>query len=119
MLKSLVVAALALSAGIGPSFAQDMTTLQYLLAKGAVIHAQLQGQAIDLPVTYSSDGTSSMKVMGRLIDGRWRVDGDRFCASNEVNPVESCFAIPEGKKPGDTFKVMTPAMGEATLEINK
>ena len=119
MPRAFAFAGLYIILGAAPSFAQDATTLQYILEKGVIIHARMQGQPLDLPVTYSSDGTSTTKLMGRLIDGRWRVDGDKFCAMNEINTVESCFVIPPGKKPGDEFKIMTPAMGEATVTINK
>lgn len=118
-MKMLFVAGLAPLLLAAPAFAEDKTTLEYMLEKGVTIHAQLQGQAIDLPVTYQKDGTSSMKMGQRLIEGEWRSDGDKVCTKNEVNTQESCFAIPPGKKPGDSFKMMTPAMGEATIEINK
>ncbi len=117
-MKLLIVAGLAplLAA---PAFAQEKTTLQYILENGVTIHAVFQGQPLDLKVSYTADGESSMKMGQQLINGTWRVDGDRFCSSNEVNAQESCYAIPPGKHPGDAFKVMTPGLGETTIEINK
>jgi hypothetical protein len=51
--------------------------------------------------------------------GKWRIDGDKLCTVNAMNPVESCFVPPPGKKPGDEFKMTTPAMGEVTVTINQ
>jgi hypothetical protein len=107
-----------------PCYAQETTTLQYILAKGVVIHADLYGRPVDMGVTYNPDGTSTTKIVGaggRGADlaGKWRIDGDKLCTVNAMNPQENCFDIPAGKKPGDTLKVMTPALGEATLTINQ
>lgn len=118
MNRPLITAGL-LSLFAAPSFAQGMTTLQYMLAKGVVVHASSrQGQPLDMQVTYKDDGTSTMTVMGQQLDGKWRVEGEKFCTVNAMNPTESCFDIPPGKKPGDVFKVTTPAFGEATVTIN-
>ena len=118
MKRPLVVAGLFLLSAT-PSFAQGETTLQYLLAKGVVIHAtSRQGQPLEMHVTYKADGTSAMTVMGKDLSGKWRVDGDKFCTVNAINPVEACFDIPPGKKPGDEFRVTTPALGEVTMTIN-
>ncbi|HVY90955.1 MAG TPA: hypothetical protein VG942_18955 [Hyphomonadaceae bacterium] len=104
---------------VAPAFAQEPTTLQYVLKNGVVIHAERNGHPMDFQVTYSDNGASSMTINGQVLPGRWRVDGDKFCTSNVANPTENCFVIPAGKKPGDSFTVMTPAMGETTLTINK
>ena len=118
MKRSLAVGGLLLLSA-APSFAQGETTLQYLLAKGAVIHAtSRQGQPLEMHVTYKADGTTAMTVMGQELSGKWRADGDKFCTVNAMNPVESCFDIPAGKKPGDAFKATTPALGEVTITIN-
>ncbi len=103
--------------------AQEATTLQFILAKGVSIHGELYGRPVDMQVTYNSDGTSLTKVMsaggrGAEITGAWRVDAGRLCTVTIMNPDEACFDVPYGKQPGDTFKVMTPALGEATLTIN-
>lgn len=118
MMRPLTVGGLLLLSA-APASAQGATTLDYLLAKGVVIHAMSrQGQPLDMHVTYKADGTSAMTVMGQDLSGKWRVDGDRFCTVNAMNPVEACFDIPAGKKPGDAFKVTTPALGEVTIAIN-
>ena len=116
--KPLVVACL-LSLCATPAVAQDKTTLQSMLAKGVIIHGDLLGKPRDLPVKYNTDGTFVMTLGAQELPGKWRVDGDKFCTSNLANPEESCFAIPAGKKPGDSFKVTTPAMGETTITINQ
>ena len=119
MRRLLLVAGLSLLSA-APAFAQSETTLQYILAKGLVIHAtSRQGQPLEMHVTYKADGTSALSVMGRDLSGKWRVDGDKFCTVNAMNPVEACFDIPPGKKPGDEFKVTTPALGEVTMTINQ
>ena len=107
-----------------PSFAQDLTTLQYMLSKGVVIHGDLSGQPIEMRVTYKDDGTSTTLMMGQggkgaELAGKWRSDGDKICTTNAMNPLETCIVVPPGKKPGDAFKVQTPAMGEVTITINK
>lgn len=119
MSRALVVVGL-LFLSAAPAFAQDATTLQNMLSKGVVIHAtSRQGQPLEMQVTYKADGTSAMTVMGRDLSGKWRIDGDKFCTVNAMNPVEACFDIPPGKKPGDEFKVTTPALGEVTMTINQ
>ena len=102
-----------------PAFAQEMTTLQYVTTKGTVVKADLQGQALELPMTYSADGTYSTNAMGQEIKGKWRIDGDKLCSLNDMNPTETCIAYPAGKKPGDEFKVTNPMLGEVSVTINK
>jgi hypothetical protein len=111
-----------LSTIAAPSFAQDATTIQTILAKGVVIHQTIGATPVEMHVTYNPDGTSVMNIVGpggkgAELPGKWRVDGEKVCTSNQLNPVENCFDIPPGKKPGDSFTVMT-ARGEATLTIN-
>jgi hypothetical protein len=117
-----VLIAIVLFTIAAPSFAQETSTLQVILAKGVVIHDTIGGTPVDMHVTYKSDGTSTLNIVGpggkgAELAGKWRADGDKVCTSNAMNPVENCFDIPPGKKPGDSFKVMT-ARGEATLTIN-
>jgi len=112
------------SLSTAPSFAQDTTTLQYILGKGVSIHADLYGRPVDMRVTYNQDGTSTANIVGAggrgaEVPGKWRVDSGKFCTSNLANPQENCFDIPAGKKPGDSFKVTTPALGEITMTINQ
>ena len=123
-MKRLSIAAGLLFLWFTPSFAQDMTTLQYMLSKGVVVHGDLFGQPVDMRVTYKDDGTSTTKIMGKGgketdLAGKWRSDGDKLCTTNAMNPLETCLVVPPGKKPGDAFKVTTPAMGEVTITINK
>jgi hypothetical protein len=121
---SIVIAAGLLFLSSTPSFAQDMTTLQYVVSKGVVIQGDLSGQPIEMRVTYKDDGTSTTKIIGSGgkgtdLAGKWRTDGDKLCTTNAMNPLETCIVVPPGKKPGDAFKVTTPAMGEVTITINK
>ena len=107
-----------------PSFAQDMTTIQYMVSKGVLIQGDLLGQPVDIRVTYKDDGTTTTKIMGkagkeREFAGKWRSDGDKLCTTNAMNPIETCTVVPAGKKPGDVFKATTPGMGEVTITINK
>jgi len=123
-MKRLLIAAGLLFLSGTPSFAQDMTTLQYMLSKGVVIHGDLSGQPIEMRVTYKDDGTSTTMMIGQggkgaELAGKWRSDGDKLCTTNAMNPLETCFVVPPGKRPGDSFKVKTPAMGEVTVTINK
>jgi hypothetical protein len=112
----LATAAIALAA---PAFAQDSTTLQFVTTKGTVIKANAQGQDLELPMTYKADGTYTTNAMGQEISGKWRIDGEKLCTINSMNPTESCIAYPAGKKPGDEFKVTNPMLGEVSVTINK
>ena len=121
MLTRVAITAVLLTIA-APSVAQEATTLQVILEKGVVIHDNIGGTAVDMHVTYKPDGTSVLNIVGpggkgTELAGKWRADGDKVCTSNAMNPVENCFDVPAGKKPGDSFKVMT-ARGEATLTIN-
>jgi hypothetical protein len=102
--------------------AQEMSTLQVVIAKGVVIHDTMGGVPVDIQVTYKPDGTSTLHIVGprgngRDISGTWRMDGDKVCSANQLNPIESCVAIPPDKKPGDSFAVATQR-GKVTLTIN-
>jgi hypothetical protein len=116
MKKLLIIAgaALALTA---PAFAQQ-TTLQNVTTKGTVIKADMQGQALELQMSYKPDGTYSMNAMGQAIAGKYRIDGDKLCTVSDMNPTESCIAYPADKKPGDEFKLTHPMLGEMTVKIN-
>jgi hypothetical protein len=70
-------------------------------------------------MTYKADGTYSTNAMGQAINGKWRIDGDKLCTLNDMNPTETCVAYPAGKKPGDEFKVSNPMLGEVSITINK
>lgn len=114
-----LIAAGAILAFATPAFAQDITTLQYVTTKGTLIKADMQGQALELPMSYKADGTYTTSAMGQEISGKWRIDGDKLCTINSMNPTESCIAYPAGKKPGDEFKVTNPMLGEVSVTINK
>ena len=117
-MKTLMLAA-ALIACAAPAFAQDTTTLQYVTTKGTVIRADMQGQALELPMTYKADGTYSTEAMGQTMTGKWRIDGTKLCTLNSMNPSETCIEYPTGKKPGDEFKVTNPMLGEVSVTINQ
>lgn len=122
MLRSIAFVGLPLML-TAPSFAQDMTTVQAVLTNGVVIHDTMAGLPVDIGVTYHSDGTSALHIVGprgngRDISGTWRLDGEKVCSTNQLNPIESCVAIPPDKKPGDSFVVATPR-GDITLTINR
>ena len=119
-MKPLVIVALFACLPIAPTFAQDLSTIQYMVKNGVVIRATgPQGRSLDIPVTYKDDGASSTSLNGKDVSGKWRVDGDKFCTVNSMNPVENCFVVPPGKMPGDAFQVPTPALGLVTITINK
>ncbi len=117
-MKKLMFAAIVI-AGAAPAFAQDATTLQNVTTKGTVIRADMQGQALELPMTYKPDGTYSTEAMGQTMTGKWRIDGTKLCTVNSMNPTETCIEYPAGKKPGDEFKVTNPMLGEVSVTINK
>ena len=49
--------------------------------------------------------------------GEWRIDGDKLCTLNDMNPTESCIAYPTGKKPGDEFKVTIVDQDYSTTNV--
>jgi hypothetical protein len=123
MKHRMIVAGLLLLSAT-PSVAQETTSLQYVLSKGVVIHGGLYGRPVEMRVTYKGDGTSITNVMGQEgkgadLAGKWRIDGDKLCTANSMNPVETCFVVPPEKGPGDEFKLTTPGMGEVSITINK
>lgn len=112
----IVGAMLALGA---PAIAQEPTTLQHVTTKGTVIKANMQGTELELPMSYKADGSYTTSAMGQTVSGKWRIDGDKLCTVSDMNPTEACTAYPAGKKPGDEFKVTSPALGELTVKINQ
>lgn len=113
-----LLAAVAAIAMTAPAFAQDATTLQNVTTKGTVIKADMQGTPVELPMTYKADGTYATSAMGQDITGKWRIDGDKLCTLNSMNPTETCIDYPAGKKPGDEFTVQHPMFGAVTVKIN-
>lgn len=118
MKRTLIIVG-ATIATAAPAFAQEMTTLQYVTTKGTVIKADMQGTALELPMKYNADGTYTTNAMGQELKGKWRIDGDKLCTLNDMNPTETCIPYPAGKKPGDEFKVTNPMLGEVSVTINK
>jgi hypothetical protein len=118
-MKAIMILPAAAMMLAAPAFAQDMSTLEYVTTKGTVIRADVQGQALELPMTYKTDGTYATNAMGQEVTGKWRIDGDKLCTVNAMNPTENCIAYPAGKKPGDEFKVTNPMLGEVSVTINK
>lgn len=109
------VIALGLSA---PAFAEENDTLKHVVAKGAVVLAEMQGQAIELGMNYKADGSYTATVMGQeLGGGTWKIDGDKLCTASQMG--ESCTVYPSGKGPGDEFKVTHSTLGEITVKINQ
>lgn len=97
-----------------PAMAEDKTTIDYVLEKGIV----MQAMGMDIPITYSDDGTYVASVAGMGdFPGSWRRDGDSLCTENDMQP-ETCNEYPAGKGPGDSFE-MTSEMGTATITINE
>jgi hypothetical protein len=113
MRKLLICAAIAAFAA--PAFAD---TLKEVTTKGIVLSAQ----GFELDVAYKPDGTFAVAMPGDptpIAAGKWRIDGEKLCTVNDMNPTEACVAYPAGKKPGDEFKVTNPALGEVSVTINK
>lgn len=119
-MKNAMIIAAAAVALAAPAFAQDKSTLEYVTTKGTVIHANMQGQELELPMTYKTDGTYVTSAMGQEVSGKWRIDGEKLCTVSAMGGgTENCIAYPTGKKPGDEFKVTNPMLGEVTVKINK
>jgi hypothetical protein len=115
MKRTLIIAG-AILALAAPALAQDKTTLDYVTTKGAVLKAEVQGQALELPMTYKADGTYTTSAMGQEISGKWKIDGAKLCTESQAGA--GCTEYPAGKKPGDEFKVTSPTLGEVTVKIN-
>ena len=119
MRKIVILAGLALAFG-APVLAQTAPsdTLKNVIAKGTVINANVQGQALELAMAYKADGTYTASVMGQEAGGgTYTLDGDKLCTKSQLG--EGCTVYPAGKKPGDEFKITSPTLGEATVKINQ
>lgn len=109
------VIALGLAA---PAFAEDNDTLKHVTTHGTVVQANMQGQALELTMTYKADGTYTAAAAGQEIGGgTWKIDGDKLCTASQLG--ESCTAYPAGKKPGDSFKLTHATLGEITVQIKQ
>jgi len=122
--KRFICASLTASLLTLPAIAQDLSSLQYAMANGISIDAELYGRPVHMSVAYHADGRSTTHITGAAargadISGTWRVQGDQLCTVNIMNPTEACFKIPSAKKPGEPFTLTTPALGEVTVTINR
>lgn len=118
-MKKLMMATAALAL-VAPAFAQDKSTLDYVTTKGTVIKANMQGTDLELPMTYKADGSYTTSAMGQEVTGKWRIDGDKLCTISAMGGGnENCIAYPANKKPGDTFTVTNPMLGDVTVTINQ
>jgi len=118
MKRTLIIGA-ALLALAAPAFAAPPNdTLAVVVAKGTVIKASVQGQDLELSMAYKADGTYTASMMGQQLGaGTYTVDGDKLCTKSDLG--EGCTPYPAGKKAGDSFKITSPTLGEATVTINK
>jgi hypothetical protein len=118
MKRTLIIAG-AMLALAAPAFAAPPNdTLAVVVAKGTVIKASVQGQDLELAMAYKADGTYTASMMGQQLGGgTYTVDGDKLCTKSDLG--EGCTPYPAGKKAGDSFKITSPTLGEATVTINK
>jgi hypothetical protein len=119
-MKRTLILAGALLALATPAVAQAPAsdTLKAVIAKGTVIKATVQGMELELAMTYKPDGNYTASVMGQEAGGgTYTTDGDKLCTKSQLG--EGCTAYPAGMKAGDTFKITSPTLGEATVTINK
>lgn len=118
-MKRILILAGVVAALAAPAFAAPPNdTLAAVIAKGAVIKGNVQGQDLELAMTYKADGTYTASVMGQeLGGGTYTADGEKLCTKSQLG--EGCTVYPAGKKAGDSFKITSPTLGEATVTINK
>lgn len=119
-MKRILTAAGAMLALSAPAFGQAAAndTLLNVIAKGTVIKASVQGMDLELGMTYKADGNYTAMMMGQEVGGgTYTVDGDKLCTKSQLG--EGCTVYPAGKKPGDSFPITSPTLGEATVTINK
>lgn len=116
-MKSRILASVLALCLVAPAFAEGNDTLKHVIANGSVVQANMQGQELDLDMTYKADGSYTASVMGQEVGGTWKVDGDKLCTESQMG--QSCVTYPAGKKPGDSFKVTHPTFGEITVKIKE
>lgn len=118
MKRTLILAAAALAFAAPAMAAPPNDTLAAVIAKGTVIKATIQGMELELAMAYKADGTYTASVMGQEAGGgTYTTDGDKLCTKSQLG--EGCTPYPAGKKAGDSFKITSPTLGEATVTINK
>jgi hypothetical protein len=108
---SLLTLAAAAPAAAAPDPAPAADTAQVLAAHGAT----LRFHGTDRDFVFTPDG--KFTGMNGLVNGKWRIDGDKICSASGISPTETCVAFPPGKTSGDTFEVTLPS-GPATVTIN-
>lgn len=116
-MKSRILAGVIALGLAAPAFAEDNDTLKHVIAHGTVVQANMQGQDLELNMSYKADGSYTASVAGQEVDGTWKVDGDKLCTTSQMG--QSCVTYPAGKAPGDSFKVTHPTFGEITVTIKK
>ena len=117
MKRTLILAAAALAVAAPAMAAPPNDTLTAVVAKGTVIKANIQGMDLELAMAYKADGTYTASVMGQEAGGgTYTTDGDKLCTKSDLG--EGCTVYPAGKKSGDSFKITSPTLGEATVKIN-
>jgi len=116
-MKIAIIAGVVVLGVAAPAFAEDNDTLQHVVAKGTLVQAEMQGQALELDMSYKADGAYTASVMGQEVGGTWKIDGDNLCTTSQMG--QSCVTYPTGKKPGDAFKVAHPTFGEITVKIKE
>ena len=107
-MRKLILAAAASLAFAAPAAAG---TLEEVVSHGIILTIQ----GMDIDVTYTPDG--KFTAMDGQVTGEWRTDGEKLCTKSDLG--EGCTAYPAGKKAGDSFKITSPTLGEATVTINK
>jgi hypothetical protein len=118
MKRTLIIAGALLTFSAPALAAPGNDTLTAVIAKGTVIKANVQGQDLELTMAYKADGTYTASAMGQQLGGgTFTVDGDKLCTKSDLG--EGCTTYPAGKKAGDSFKITSPTLGEATVTINK
>src|SRR5690242_1194939 len=82
-----------------PAFAQEKTTLEYIITKGSV----LKVAGMEFPTTYTPDG--KFTAADGQVTGTWRIVGETLCVTTSYDPNEGCTLYPAGKKPGEEFEI--------------
>lgn len=113
-LKIVLAAAVALAAA--PALAQTAPsdTLTIALEKGVTLNVIGMGMTGD--VAYKPDGTFS--GFDGQYEGTYKVDGNKLCSTSAaVGEDNTCVEYPDGKKSGDKFKIMHPAIGDIEVTL--
>lgn len=98
-----------------PAGAQTQDTLRAVISNG--VQLTLGRHAV--MIEYHEDGTYSGQQAGLVVEGNWRVEGESLCVRSDLSLVETCTVYPPGKRPGDTFEVTSPALGQVSVTIRE